>query len=57
MGLAGVCRRALRAGAPVSQARPVKFGSDFFEYVSAPLISWSDAQTAAAALTYKGLPG
>jgi len=42
---------------PAAEARPVKFGSDFFEYVSAPLISWSDAQTAAAALTYKGLPG
>ena len=52
-----ICTAMLACCASVSYARPVKLGRNYFEFVSAPLISWSDAQTAAAALTYKGLPG
>jgi Bacterial Ig-like domain/RTX calcium-binding nonapeptide repeat (4 copies) len=36
---------------------PLKFGSNYFEYISDPGISWAQAKAAAASMTYLGATG
>jgi probable HAF family extracellular repeat protein len=36
---------------------PVKFGSNYFEFISDPGISWAQAEAAAASMTYLGATG
>lgn len=38
-------------------SNPIQFGSDYFEYVSSPLSSWKNAETAAASMSYLGASG
>jgi hypothetical protein len=40
-----------------ASATVINFGSDYFEYISNPGISWADAKTAADAMTYLGATG
>ena len=44
------------AAAPASSL-PLQFGSDYFEYISDPGISWLNANTAAGSLSYLGATG
>jgi hypothetical protein len=44
------------AAVPASSA-PLQFGSDYFEYISDPGLSWTNAETAAASLSYLGATG
>jgi hypothetical protein len=43
--------------APSAQATLTVFGSNIYDYISAPGISWAEANTAAAATTYDGING
>lgn len=41
----------------VANAAPIQFGSNYYEFVSAPLISWANANTAASASSFGGSIG
>jgi len=58
MSSVALATTVVMAGAAIpASSLPLEFGSDYFEYISDPGISWADAKTAAASLSYLGATG
>jgi hypothetical protein len=55
--VAALAAAVLATGAGAAAAQPVAFGGHYYDFVSANLISWADAEDAAAALSFNGQAG